>query len=47
VALIAAKAAIAGPAWQPEHESAWRAAFAVVAGGMLEGAEEELFEAAA
>jgi len=40
-ALIGAMAAIAGSAWQPEHESAWRAAFAVVGGAMLEGAEAE------
>jgi hemoglobin-like flavoprotein len=45
-ALIATMATIAGAAWQPEHESAWREAFAVVAGTMLEGAEAEMLEAA-
>ena len=37
-ALIASMAAIAGPEWKPEYESAWGAAFGVVAGAMIEGA---------
>jgi putative two-component system protein, hydrogenase maturation factor HypX/HoxX len=37
--LIAAMATIAGAAWRSEHESAWRDAFAVVAGAMLDGAK--------
>ena len=37
-ALIGAMAEVAGDAWRPEHERAWAAAFAVVAGAMLEGA---------
>ena len=37
--LIASMAAVAGSAWQPEHERAWAEAFGVVAGAMLEGAE--------
>jgi hemoglobin-like flavoprotein len=37
--LIAAMATIAGTAWLPEHESAWRDAFAVVAAAMLDGAK--------
>ena len=31
-------AAIAGDEWKPEYESAWGAAFGVVAGAMIEGA---------
>jgi nitric oxide dioxygenase len=46
-ALIAAMATVAGPAWRPEHERAWREAFAVVAGAMLEGATTASLEAAA
>ena len=38
--LIASMAAIAGPAWTPEYDAAWSAAFEVVAGTMLEGAAE-------
>ena len=38
--LIASMAAIAGPAWTPEYDAAWNAAFEVVAGTMLEGAAE-------
>lgn len=37
--LIAAMATIAGTAWLPEHESAWRDAFALVAAAMLDGAK--------
>ena len=37
--LLAAMAAVAGPAWQPEHERAWSEAFSVVAWAMMEGAE--------
>jgi hypothetical protein len=40
-------AAVAGPAWRPEHEQAWGEAFAVVAGAMLEGADAASLEAAA
>jgi hemoglobin-like flavoprotein len=46
-ALIAAMAAVAGPAWRTEHERAWREAFAVVAGAMLDGATTATLEAAA
>jgi hemoglobin-like flavoprotein len=45
--LIAAMAAVAGPAWRPEHERAWAEAFGVVAGAMLEGADAATLEAAA
>ena len=36
-----------GAAWRPEHERAWGEAFGVVAGAMLEGAEQAILEAAA
>ena len=36
--LIAAMATIAGAAWLSEHESAWRAAFEIVAAAMVDGA---------
>jgi methyl-accepting chemotaxis protein len=45
--LIGAMATIAGPAWQAEHERAWRRALAIVCGAMLEGAEAADLEAAA
>ena len=45
--LIASIATIAGTAWLPEYESAWRDAFALVAGAMLDGAAEASLEAAA
>jgi hemoglobin-like flavoprotein len=45
--LIASMAKIAGPAWRPEHERAWNAAFELVAGAMLEGAAEAALERAA
>lgn len=45
--LIAAMASVAGPAWLPEHESAWRGALTVVAEAMLEGAEVAPSSAAA
>ena len=45
--LIASMAELAGPAWTPEFESAWSAAFAVVAGAMLEGAAAVELDAAA
>jgi hemoglobin-like flavoprotein len=38
--LIASMAEVAGPAWRPEHERAWGAAFTVVAGVMCEGAAD-------
>jgi methyl-accepting chemotaxis protein len=45
--LIASMAEIAGEQWRPEYERAWAKAFDVVAGVMLEGAEDaELAEAA-
>jgi methyl-accepting chemotaxis protein len=44
--LIASLAAVAGDAWKPEHESAWGAAFEVVAATMLEGAAEAELKAA-
>ena len=37
--LIASMAEVAGDAWTPEFERAWAAAFEVVAGAMLEGAQ--------
>ena len=40
-------AEIAGPAWTPAHEQAWSAAFGVVAGAMIEGAEQAMLQAAA
>ena len=46
-ALIAAMAAVAGRAWLPSHETAWREAFTVIAGTMLDGAEEAPPKAAA
>ena len=45
--LIAAMAAVAGPAWTDEYAAAWGAAFEVVAGAMLEGAAQAELEAAA
>ncbi len=46
-ALIASMSAIAGPEWKPEYESAWSAAFGVVAGAMIDGATaSELRDAA-
>jgi hemoglobin-like flavoprotein len=45
--LIAAMATVAGDAWQHEHERAWREAFAIVAGAMLEGASTASLKAAA
>jgi methyl-accepting chemotaxis protein len=38
--LIASMAEIAGERWKPEYERAWDQAFAIVAGAMLEGAEQ-------
>jgi hemoglobin-like flavoprotein len=45
--LLASMAEIAGPAWTPEYERAWTAAFGVVAGAMIEGAEQAALENAA
>jgi hemoglobin-like flavoprotein len=45
--LIASMAEVAGDAWRPEYERAWAAAFAVVAGAMLEGAAAAELPAAA
>jgi hemoglobin-like flavoprotein len=45
--LIASLAEIAGDAWQPEHELAWAAAFAVIADVMLTGAREAEIDIAA
>ena len=45
--LIASMAAVAGPAWRPEHERAWTQAFGVVAGAMIEGSREAAPKAAA
>jgi methyl-accepting chemotaxis protein len=45
--LIASMAQVAGAAWRPEHERAWAAAFAVVAGVMCEGAAEIELDVAA
>jgi methyl-accepting chemotaxis protein len=46
-ALIGAMAAIAGPAWLPDHETAWREAYAIVAATMLDGAAAATLKAAA
>lgn len=45
--LIGSMAHVAGPAWRPEFERAWGAAFELVAGAMIEGAESVAVEAAA
>jgi hemoglobin-like flavoprotein len=47
VVLIASMAEIAGTAWTREYEQAWAAAYAFVAGAMLEGAELAELAAAA
>ena len=46
-ALIGAMAEVAGPAWLPEYERSWGAAFEIVAGAMIEGAELASLDAAA
>jgi hemoglobin-like flavoprotein len=46
-ALIGAMAEVAGSAWLPEYERAWGAAFEIVAGAMIEGAELASLDAAA
>ena len=45
--LIAAMATVAGAAWRYEHERAWREAFGIVAGAMLDGANTAALETAA
>ena len=45
--LIASMAEIAGDAWSDRYEQAWAAAFAIVAGAMIEGAEAAELEEAA
>jgi hemoglobin-like flavoprotein len=45
--LIASMAAVAGDAWRPEYERAWGEAFEIVAGAMIDGANEATLEAAA
>ncbi len=45
--LIASMAAVAGDEWKPEHESAWGAAFEIVAATMIEGAARAELGAAA
>jgi len=45
--LIASMAAVAGDQWKPEHESAWGAAFEIVAATMVEGAAQAELGAAA
>jgi hemoglobin-like flavoprotein len=45
--LIASMAAIAGEQWKPEYELAWGGAFEIVAGAMIEGAEQAELAAAA
>jgi nitric oxide dioxygenase len=45
-ALIGAMAEVAGPAWTREYELAWTEAVGVVAGVMIEGAEEAARRAA-
>jgi hemoglobin-like flavoprotein len=46
-ALIASMAEVAGAAWSERCERAWAAAYAIVAGAMIEGAEAAGLEAAA
>jgi methyl-accepting chemotaxis protein len=46
-ALIASMAEVAGAAWSERYERAWAAAYAIVAGAMIEGAEAAGLEAAA
>ena len=45
--LIASMAEIAGEAWRPEYETAWAAAYAIVSGAMLEGAQAAQLDRAA
>jgi hemoglobin-like flavoprotein len=45
--LLASMAEIAGSAWMPEYARAWSVAFGIVAGAMIEGAEQAKLEAAA
>ena len=45
--LIASMAAVAGEAWTMEFERAWSAAFEIVAGAMIEGANAAVLEKAA
>jgi hemoglobin-like flavoprotein len=45
--LIASMAEVAGDAWQPEYENAWVAAYSVVSGAMLEGADAAQLDQAA
>jgi methyl-accepting chemotaxis protein len=45
--LIAAMAAVAGESWTQRYELAWSQAYDVVAGVMLEGAEQAVLSAAA
>ena len=44
--LLASMAEVAGPAWTPEYERAWTAAYGVVAAAMLDGADAVQREAA-
>jgi hemoglobin-like flavoprotein len=45
--LIGAISTVAGEAWEPRFEAAWTEAFGVVAGAMIEGANEAQFAVAA
>ena len=45
--LIASMAALAGDGWKQEYETAWAAAFDIVAGAMTAGAQEAELSAAA
>jgi methyl-accepting chemotaxis protein len=45
--LIDAMASVAGPAWSLEYEVAWGKAFSIVAGAMIDGANEAGLELAA
>jgi hemoglobin-like flavoprotein len=45
--LITSLATIAGDDWKPEYETAWNAAFGIVASTMIEGAQQAGLEAAA
>jgi hypothetical protein len=45
--LIASMAAVADADWKAEYETAWSAAFELVAGAMIAGAEQAELEAVA
>jgi len=45
--LVDAMAEVAGTAWQPGYAAAWERAYGIVAGAMIDGAEQASAEAAA